>query len=81
MPQIQTQHSGGLVQLWREIGDAALGGDEQREKRGEGDEDPLGEFPKAEPGGEQRHPGENRDLAQRGEGWAEDSFTGARKSE
>ena len=71
----------GFVQLRREVGDAALGGDKQREKRGEGDEYPLGQFAQAEPRGEQRHPGENRDLAQRGEGRAEHSFTDARQAQ
>ncbi|MCY1420613.1 hypothetical protein D9M71_362400 [compost metagenome] len=79
--QVQAQHLGRLIELWREIGDAALGGDEQRKKRGEGDEHPLGQFPQAEPRGEQRHPGENGDLAEGGEGRAEHAFTGARQSQ
>ncbi|MNO61687.1 hypothetical protein D3C76_523410 [compost metagenome] len=63
------------------MGDAALGGDKQREKGGEGNEHPLGQFPQAEPRGEQRHPGENGDLTDGGEGWAEHAFTGARQSQ
>ncbi|MOA65144.1 hypothetical protein D3C78_1914270 [compost metagenome] len=59
----------------REIGNAALGGDEQWKERGEGNEHILGRFPQAEPGGEQRHPGENGDLADGGQARPEQALT------
>ena len=61
----------GFVELRGQAGDAALGGDEQREERSKGDEHPLGQFAETEPCGEQRHPGENGDLADGREGRAE----------
>lgn len=74
LPQVQAQRAGGFAQLWREAGDTPLSSDQQREERGQAYENVLGPFTQAEPGGEQRHPGEQRHLAQGRKAWPEKAF-------